>query len=115
MNQHADGPRCVLVTLLDLEEPGEDEAFNRWFNEEHVAARMQCRGFESVTRFRALEGRPHYLAIWELASPDAMVTPEYLDVRSREAESVADHPRSRSVVRTVYTEISTAIGTRPNL
>jgi hypothetical protein len=115
MSQRRDGKRCVLVTLLDVDDPAGDEAYNRWFNEEHVPARMHCRGFKSVTRFRALEGGPRYLAIWELASPDAMVTPEYLGARSREAETIADHPRSRSAVRTVYTEISTATGTRPTL
>jgi hypothetical protein len=116
MSERPAGPRSVLVTLLDLEEAGEEDAYNRWFNEEHVRARMQCRGFVSVTRFRALEGRPDYLAIWELASPEALETPEYRDARSREARSsAADHPRARSIVRTVYTEISTAIGTRPTL
>jgi hypothetical protein len=68
-----------------------------------------------VTRFHAIEGAPHYLAIWELAGPEALETPEYLGARSREAETAANHPGARSVVRTVYTEISTAIGTRPTL
>jgi hypothetical protein len=115
MSHDPEARRTVLVTLLDLEEPGEDDAYNRWFNEEHVRARMQCRGFKSVTRFHAIEGAPQYLAIWELAGPEALETPEYLSARSHEAEAVADHPRSRSVVRTVYTQISTAIGTRPTL
>jgi hypothetical protein len=115
MSQRPAGKRSLLVTLLDVAEPDQDEAYNRWFNDEHVAARMQCRGFKSVTRFRAIEGGPTYLAIWELASPEAMVTPEYLGARSGEALTIADHPRSRSVVRTVYTEISTFIGTRPTL
>jgi hypothetical protein len=115
MSEHPEATRTVLVTLLDLAEPGEDEAYNRWFNQEHVRARMQCRGFRSVTRFRAIEGAPQYLAIWELARPEALETPEYLGARSREAEVVADHPLSLSVVRTVYTEISTAFGTRPTL
>jgi hypothetical protein len=109
------GDRFALVTLLDVGEPDGDDAYNRWFNEEHVPARMRCRGFKSVTRFRAVEGGPRYLAIWELAAPEALETPEYVGARAREAQTISDHPRSRSVVRTVYKEVSRAVGARPTL
>jgi hypothetical protein len=120
----SDRNRTVLVTLMDVD-PGLDEAeFNRWYDEEHVAERMRCPGFISASRFRSVEGSPRYLAVYELAGPEALLTPEYLALPSRARKNLGPNPSEltermlegiRSVARNVYSEIYFAEGEQPAL
>ena len=48
-----------------------DEAFNRWYNEEHLPERLSIPGVLNAARYEAVAGGPKYLACYELASPDA--------------------------------------------
>jgi hypothetical protein len=45
-----------------------EEAFNRWYNEEHVPQVLQFKGLVSARRYKALEGedRYQYMAVYEL-------------------------------------------------
>jgi hypothetical protein len=45
-----------------------EEAFNRWYNEEHVPQVLQFKGLVSARRYRALEGEEtyQYMAMYEL-------------------------------------------------
>jgi len=45
-----------------------EEAFNRWYNEEHVPQVLQWKGLVSARRYRALEGEDtwQYMAVYEL-------------------------------------------------
>jgi hypothetical protein len=45
-----------------------EEAFNRWYNEEHVPQVLQFKGLVSARRYRTLEGedRYQYMAVYEL-------------------------------------------------
>jgi hypothetical protein len=45
-----------------------EEAFNRWYNDEHVPQVLQFPGVVSARRYRALEGedRYRYMAVYEL-------------------------------------------------
>jgi hypothetical protein len=116
--------RTVLVTLMDIDPSLDDAEFNRWYDEEHVAERMQCPGFISAARFRSVEGSPKYLAVYELAGPEALLTPEYLALPSRARKNLGPHPSEltrrmlegiRSVARNVYSEIYAAEGEQPDL
>jgi hypothetical protein len=116
--------RTVLVTLMDID-PSIDEAeFNRWYDDEHVAERMRCPGFIAASRFRSVEGSPKYLAVYELAGPEALLTPEYLALPSRARKTLGPNPSEltkrmlegiRSVARNVYSEIYFAEGEQPDL
>ncbi|MCO5090104.1 DUF4286 family protein [Bosea sp. (in: a-proteobacteria)] len=69
-------PRHMLHVMMDVD-PAHEEEFNRWYWEEHVPERLALPGFISARRFIAKMGEPKYLAIYELASADALETPEY--------------------------------------
>src|SRR2546427_12752907 len=45
-----------------------EEAFDRWYNEEHVPQVLQFKGLVSARRYKALEGeeRYQYMAVYEL-------------------------------------------------
>jgi hypothetical protein len=114
----ADDGRCaLLLVMLDAEAGVDDDEFNRWYFEEHVAERLALPGFRSARRFEAVEGSPRYLAIYELDSPDALATPEYqVLAHSPLIGNVVDNPvgsprtiemlaRFRNVKRNVYVEL----------
>jgi hypothetical protein len=116
--------RTVLVTLMDVDPDIDDAEFNRWYDQEHVAERMRCPGFIAASRFRSVEGSPKYLAVYELAGPEALLTPEYLALPSRARKNLGQNPSDltkrmlegiRSVARNVYSEIYFAEGEQPDL
>ncbi len=45
-----------------------EDAFNRWYNEEHVPHVLQFKGLVSARRYKALEGEEtyQYMAVYEL-------------------------------------------------
>ena len=47
-----------------------EEAFNRWYNEEHVPQVLQWKGVVSARRYRAIlgEDRYQYMAVYELVN-----------------------------------------------
>ena len=66
------------VQLVGLEpEPGYDEEYNAWYNEEHIPYIIKVPGVLRVRRFKAVEGAPSYLTVWELADPSVRQTPAY--------------------------------------
>ena len=68
--------KALLLVMTDID-PSVEVEFNRWYDEEHVPERLSLPGFLSARRFRAVEGAPRYLALYHLASAEALRTPEY--------------------------------------
>ena len=69
--------------LLTLTEPpaAMEEEFNAWYDTEHLPERLSISGFHSARRWvdpHAPAGSGKYLATYELDSPQALQTPEYL-------------------------------------
>jgi hypothetical protein len=112
--------RALLLVMVNHTAEVDDEEFNQWYFEEHVPERLSCPGFISARRFRANEGTPTYLALYELESPEALQTPEYL--RYAHSPLIGDNVDEpvgsartkrmlasfRDVVRNVYVEIDPA-------
>ncbi|MGK0172914.1 MAG: hypothetical protein ACI9W2_004658 [Gammaproteobacteria bacterium] len=73
MSEQAPG---LLLVMMEIA-PEHEEDFNRWYDEEHVPERMSIPGFVRARRFRALEGTPKYLALYELENVDALDTDLY--------------------------------------
>lgn len=97
--------RGLLLVMMEPDE-GYEELLNRWYDEEHLAERLQVPGFLSARRFVAVEGSPKYLALYELESPDVLRTPDYLDRKNDPTPmtvEVESHVRMR---RNVYLEIT---------
>lgn len=55
---------------------GREGEFEAWYEEVHVPSRLAVPGFRRATRYRAVEGEPAHLAVYEL-DLDALQTPEY--------------------------------------
>jgi hypothetical protein len=112
-----DGRKHLLLVMLDVDPSVDEDDFNRWYFEEHVAERLSCPGFLSARRFKVVEGQPRYLAIYELEGPEALQTEQYLEMaHSPEiGDNVADPVGSkrtlemlgsfRGVIRNVYREV----------
>lgn len=71
-----DNPRGLLLFTTDIDRALEDE-FHRWYEEEHVPERMAIPGFITARRFRAIEGGPKYLALYDLESPAVLESEPY--------------------------------------
>jgi hypothetical protein len=66
---HARRP-AVLVVTVEVAEEDVDE-LNRWYEEEHRPEKLSLPGYVALRRFRASDGSPKFLAIYELEYPDA--------------------------------------------
>jgi hypothetical protein len=68
-----------LLVLMQVP-PAFEEEFNAWYDTEHVPERLAIPGFETGLRFVCLDGAPKYLAMYDLAGPDVLNSPEYAQV-----------------------------------
>ena len=96
----------LLLVMMDID-PENEEEFNRWYTEEHIPERLAIPGFISARRYRALEGGPKYLALYELESPEVLNSKEY---RHRYHEAPTEWTRQilskvKNYVRNVYIQI----------
>jgi hypothetical protein len=69
-----------FLLVLMQPPPSFEEEFNAWYDTEHVPERLAVPGFESGLRYVCISGTPRYLAMYDLASPAVLETPEYLRV-----------------------------------
>jgi hypothetical protein len=68
----------LLVTMHAP--PAFEAEFNAWYDTEHLPERLAVPGFETALRFVCLSGHPRYLAMYDLAHPQVLDSPEYLRV-----------------------------------
>ena len=71
-------PALLIVGLEP--EPAYDEEFNAWYNEEHIPKLTSVPGVLGVRRFKAIEGVPAYLAVWELEKPEVRQSTKYREM-----------------------------------
>jgi len=68
--------KTVLFSEMTPPEGGED-AFNDWYDNHHTPSHVKgVPGFLSAQRYRSPHG-PHYLAVYELDSPEVLEHEEY--------------------------------------
>ena len=96
----------LLLVMADIN-PEDEEEFNRWYNEEHIPERLSVPGFISGRRYRAIDGSPKYLALYELESPEVLKKKEYLAIsKDNETEwSKRMFKKWKNCIRNVYVEI----------
>lgn len=58
----------LAVSLVP--QAGYEEEYNAWYDEEHIPFLLRVPGVLRARRFRAVEGEPRYLALYDLASPE---------------------------------------------
>ena len=68
----------LLVTMQPP--PAFEEEFNAWYDTEHLPERLTVPGFETALRFVCIYGHPRYLAMYDLANPHVLDSPEYLSI-----------------------------------
>jgi hypothetical protein len=61
---------ALLVVNVEVDEEDVEE-LHQWYEEEHRPEKMGLPGYTSLRRFRANDGKPHFLAIYELDYPEA--------------------------------------------
>jgi hypothetical protein len=84
-------PRGVLIALSDCVDEGKEKEFNKWYNEIHIPE-IEALGFvKNTKRYEnvlsktgTFQGRPKYLAVWEVYRDDLKLALE--DIRRRDAE-----------------------------
>jgi hypothetical protein len=70
------GTRYVLCVSIDIEAHKED-LMNRLYDAEHIPLLLQLPGVVNVVRYRATQGNPRYLAIYEIEHPEIPTTREW--------------------------------------
>jgi hypothetical protein len=101
-------PECLLIVTAEVD-PAMEAEWNRWYDTVHLPDALRCPGVRRGRRYvstgeisETLAGtteqtaRPVYTTIYELDSPDAIVTPEFRAMRGW--HHFAPHVRSRTQV-----------------
>ena len=69
-------------------EPSWEDRFNHWYDAEHIPLRMTAPGFLGAQRYRA-EAGSGYLAVYDMASTDALTTPDYTRIKTQPSDETA--------------------------
>ena len=101
-------PSCLLIVTAEVDAEVEAE-WNRWYDEVHLPDALACPGVLRGRRYAAVgdisesdRGRSRrtaarlYTTVYELASPDAVATPEFAAMRGW--GKFAPHVRSQTRV-----------------
>jgi len=70
-------PNKGFLLVLMQPPPAFEDEFNAWYDTEHIPERCAVPGFETGLRFVCLDGAPKYLAMYDLARPEVLDSPEY--------------------------------------
>src|ERR1051325_11526081 len=92
----AASPRAHRVLLARMQgllvafsnPPADEDAFNAWYDEEHVPLRRAVPGFLSGRRYKASgdDAGPRYAALYELASVAVLESEPYLRLWREQSE-----------------------------
>lgn len=85
--------QAILVVMTDIDPENEDE-LNTWYNEEHIPLILAVPGVLTARRYRAVEGQPKYLALYDVVDVRVLEQPEYLRITSWGPDAT---PRARRV------------------
>jgi hypothetical protein len=97
----------LLLVMVDVD-PEDEEELNRWYRDEHIAERLAIPGFRRARRFKAVEGSPKYLALYELDSPDVVQSGAYKHMKGAGQTGWTDRieAKYKRFIRNVYVCIS---------
>ena len=68
--------KAVLTVWTDAKTNAEAD-FNEWYNRQHVNERCDVPGFLSGRRYRAISGRPRYMALYDTVGSDILSSAPY--------------------------------------
>jgi hypothetical protein len=67
----------VILVSMNVDPAHEDE-FNDWYNMEHIPHFNRLAGVIAARRFRAIEGNPHYVALYHVEDTAIYATPGWM-------------------------------------
>ena len=104
----------LLVTMEPP--PAMSEEFQDWYDTEHVPERLRLPGFRTATRWICRHGWPRYIALYDLDSPAALDTPDYLAVSGDKLSPWSRRvlPRTIGRVRVVAEQIAPGTADLPS-
>jgi hypothetical protein len=69
--------RYIMLVTVDIP-PEREDAWNAWYNDEHVPDILRCPGFNGVRRFRSVQGNgSRYVTIYDVESPEVRLSAEF--------------------------------------
>jgi antibiotic biosynthesis monooxygenase (ABM) superfamily enzyme len=77
----ATGSGTGLLAIWTDIAPESEAEFNEWYDNEHIAQLLGVPGFLSGRRNQAVDGKPKYIAIYELADEDVLKGDAFRQVR----------------------------------
>ncbi|HJP22870.1 MAG: hypothetical protein QF546_01655 [Alphaproteobacteria bacterium] len=103
-----ENPQCLLIVTAEIA-PEQEDAWNHWYDKEHLPEAVACPGVLGGTRYVS-EGKAAlsdqgkysssdartYVAIYQLEGPEALQTPEFKAMRGW--YQFSDHITSRTQV-----------------
>jgi hypothetical protein len=87
----------LLFMGFDLE-PGAEEEYAHWMDEEHLPNLSKVPGVLSARRFIATEGTVKYVAVYHMTSPEVCASPAWLQARETPRTNRI-RPRTRDRLR----------------
>src|SRR5439155_2127127 len=91
--------------------PDMREEFEHWHSHEHFVERLALPGFQRASRWADAAGGEGFFVLYELATYDALVSPEYLASLNAPSEwSQRMMPQHRNMVRSQCRVLETSGG-----
>jgi hypothetical protein len=104
--------RGLLAVWMDIPEAQEDD-FNRWYDDEHLAERLSVPGFLTARRYLSIEGTPKYIALYDTVDAQVLQSETYMKVLSNATPwTQRVRPHFQNFVRHEY-ELLLSVGTIP--
>jgi hypothetical protein len=91
----------ALLVVGQEPEPGFEDPFNSWMDDEHVPGLGGVPGTLSAHRYRSISGEPDYFAVYHLRDLDVNSSPAW-KLAGKTPSSDAMKPHSRKRVRGLY-------------
>ena len=102
----------LLVIWTDVA-PEYEAEFNEWYDKEHVPQLLTVPGILTGRRYQAVEGKPKYIAAYEMADEKVLESAAFREVRDKPTDwSRKMIPQFRNTQRGIFRQIF-SFGDRP--
>ncbi|NML30674.1 DUF4286 family protein [Paraburkholderia antibiotica] len=100
--------RSALL-MVSMEPPASlEEEFNDWYDTEHFPQRLALPGFLSASRWVCIDGWPRWMALYDLASIDALESDAYRSVSGAQSTPWSRRVLPRTVGRSRVVAVALA-------
>jgi hypothetical protein len=95
----------LLVIWTDIA-PEYEVEFNEWYDKEHIPQLLGVPGFQTGRRYQAVEGKPNYIAVYQLADENVLKSDAFRAVRENPTTWTKKiTPQFRNTQRGVFRQI----------